>query len=82
MPSGSHRSSRRSTRRTRDSVAKGGTTNAASSAARAIYAGAPYIERVDMLVQLIGGRLGMQNDAVDATVDLVSRKLAANRENA
>lgn len=53
-----------------------------SSAARAIYAGAPYIERVDMLVQLIGGRLGMQNDAVDATVDLVSRKLAANRENA
>ena len=50
-----------------------------SSAARAIDAGAPYIERVDKLVQQIGTDLGLQNDVVDATVQLVDRKLAANR---
>jgi len=50
-----------------------------SSAARAIYAGAPYIERVDMVVQKIAATLGMQMDAVDEIVETVDAKLAANR---
>ncbi|MGA0394552.1 MAG: hypothetical protein ACO3MW_10890 [Rhodospirillales bacterium] len=50
-----------------------------SSAARAIYAGAPNIERVDILVQSIGKMKGMQNDSVDATVALVNKKLETNR---
>ena len=50
-----------------------------SSAARAIYAGAPNIERVDMLVQSIAKMKGVQNDSVDTTVALVNKRLAANR---
>ncbi|KMW59643.1 hypothetical protein AIOL_004625 [Candidatus Rhodobacter oscarellae] len=50
-----------------------------SSAARAIYAGAPHIERVDKVVQQIAGTLGMQMDAVDQGVAIVDAKLAANR---
>ena len=50
-----------------------------SSAARAIYAGAPYIERVDMVVQKIGASMGLQMDAVDEIVEIVDAKLAANR---
>jgi hypothetical protein len=50
-----------------------------SSAARAVAAGAPAIERVDMLVQLIGKQLGMENPAIDAVVATVDAKLAENQ---
>ncbi len=50
-----------------------------SSAARAVAAGAPAIERVDMLVQLIGKSLGMDNPAIDEVVATVDAKLAENQ---
>jgi hypothetical protein len=50
-----------------------------SSAARAVAAGAPAIERVDMLVQLIGKSLGMENPAIDAVVATVDAKLSENQ---
>jgi len=50
-----------------------------SSAARAIAAGAPVIERVDMLVQLIGQSLGMNHPGVDQTVAIVESQLALNQ---
>ncbi|MCG6903954.1 MAG: hypothetical protein LJE68_14865 [Rhodobacter sp.] len=50
-----------------------------SSAARAIYAGAKDIERVDKLVQAIAASRGLQLDAVDEIVATVDAKLAANR---
>ena len=53
-----------------------------SSAARALLAGAPNIERVDRLVQIIAAQKGMQSDAVDAIVALVDARLAANRSHA
>ena len=53
-----------------------------SSAARALYAGAPNIERVDCLVKTIAAAHGMQNDIVDETVALVDARLAANRKAA
>jgi hypothetical protein len=53
-----------------------------SSAARAIAAGATKIERVDRMVQLIGARVGMQNDTVDRIVAAVDARLAANGQMA
>jgi hypothetical protein len=53
-----------------------------SSAARALYAGAPYIERVDRLVQAIAKQKGMQLPALDEVVGLVDAKLEANRKKA
>jgi hypothetical protein len=53
-----------------------------SSAARALYAGAPNIERVDRLVQLIAAQKGMRNPVVDETVALVDAQLAENRKKA
>jgi hypothetical protein len=53
-----------------------------SSAARALYAGAPYIERVDRLVQAIGKQKGMQLPVLDEVVNLVDAKLEANRKKA
>ncbi len=50
-----------------------------SSAARAIYAGAPFIERVDKVVQQVAASRGESNPHVDAGVTLVDAKLAANR---
>ena len=50
-----------------------------SSAARALFAGAPNIERVDKLVQLIAAQRGMQNKTVDETVALVDAQLESNR---
>ncbi len=52
---------------------------APSSAARALFAGAPYIERVDKLVQTIAAECGMRNRAVDEIVALVDERLALNR---
>jgi hypothetical protein len=53
-----------------------------SSAARALAAGVPNIERVDRLVQIIGRQKGMQNDVVDQTVALVDSWLERNRKKA
>jgi hypothetical protein len=53
-----------------------------SSAARALYAGAPYIERVDRLVQTIAAQRGMRSGAVDEVVALVDAKLEENRRAA
>ncbi|MBH68357.1 MAG: hypothetical protein CMM58_08395 [Rhodospirillaceae bacterium] len=52
-----------------------------SSAARALAAGAPNIERVDKLVQAIAAGKGKQLDIVDQTVDLVDSWLLKNRSN-
>ncbi len=50
-----------------------------SSAARAILAGAPNIERVDRVVQAVGRQLRMENAAVDEVVRTVDAALARNR---
>jgi hypothetical protein len=50
-----------------------------SSAARALFAGAPNIERVDKLVQGIAAQQGMRSDVLDETVRLVDARLAENR---
>ncbi|OQW54315.1 MAG: hypothetical protein A4S14_15160 [Proteobacteria bacterium SG_bin9] len=47
-----------------------------SSAARAVASGAPFIERVDLLVKLISHELGMPNDEIDRTVEVVDAKLS------
>lgn len=46
-----------------------------SSAARAVAAGAPFIERVDLLVKLISHQLGAPSPEIDRTVDTVDAKL-------
>jgi hypothetical protein len=50
-----------------------------SSAARALAAGAPHIERVDRLVQTVAAQHGKRSDAVDRTVTLVDSWLVRNR---
>lgn len=52
-----------------------------SSAARAVFAGLPYIERVDKLVQKIGQSCGMSSSVVDENIKIVDAHLARNREN-
>ena len=49
-----------------------------SSAARSVAAGAPFIERVDVLVRLISQNLGMSNNHIDETVRIVDEQLEAN----
>ncbi|SDO12005.1 ketopantoate reductase family protein [Afipia sp. GAS231] len=46
-----------------------------SSAARAVASGAPFIERVDLLVKLISHQLGAASAEIDRTVDIVDQKL-------
>jgi hypothetical protein len=46
-----------------------------SSAARAVASGAPFIERVDLLVKLISHHLGAPNAEIDRTVQIVDQKL-------
>ncbi|UTD29492.1 ketopantoate reductase family protein [Bradyrhizobium sp. WD16] len=46
-----------------------------SSAARAVAAGAPFIERVDLLVKLISHQLDVPNAEIDRTVEIVDQKL-------
>jgi hypothetical protein len=53
-----------------------------SSAARALYGGAPYIERVDRLVQTIAAQKGMRSAVLDEVVTLVDAKLEQNRRAA
>jgi hypothetical protein len=53
-----------------------------SSAARALFAGAPNIERVDRLVQSIAAQQGLRNAVLDDTVGLVDARLEMNRRAA
>ena len=53
-----------------------------SSAARALLAGAPNIERTDCLVKTIAARMGMPSNAVDESVALVDAWLETNRRAA
>jgi hypothetical protein len=53
-----------------------------SSAARALFAGAPNIERVDRLVQSIAAQKGLRNAELDETVALVDARLEMNRKAA
>ena len=46
-----------------------------SSAARAVAAGAPFIERVDLLVKLVSDQLGVPSAEIDRTVQTVDQKL-------
>jgi hypothetical protein len=50
-----------------------------SSAARALFGGAPNIERVDRLVQAVAAQKGMHLAAIDEIVALVDARLEANR---
>jgi hypothetical protein len=50
-----------------------------SSAARALQNGTKVIERADKLVQLVAAQKGMRLPALDAQVELVDRRLEANR---
>ena len=50
-----------------------------SSAARALFSGAKYIERVDCLIQRIASQQGLQSDTVDNIVALVDERLGKNR---
>ena len=51
-----------------------------SSAARALFSGAPYIERVDRLVKTIASQKGMHCAVLDEVVALVDVNLEANRK--
>jgi hypothetical protein len=51
-----------------------------SSAARAVEAGAPNIERTDRLVKAIGAQKGLHSAAVDDIVAIVDARLDANRQ--
>ena len=53
-----------------------------SSAARALYAGAPYIERVDRLVQAIAAQKGLKLPILEEVVGLVDARLEQNRKKA
>ena len=53
-----------------------------SSAARALFNGAPNIERADRLVQQIAAQLGLHNETLDKTVALVDARLELNRKKA
>ena len=53
-----------------------------SSAARALAAGAPNIERVDRIVQTIAAERGLRNAVLDETVATVDGWVAANRAKA
>jgi hypothetical protein len=50
-----------------------------SSAARALFGGAPNIERVDRLVQAIAAQKGMRLPVIDEVVKLVDARLELNR---
>jgi len=50
-----------------------------SSAARALAAGAPNIERVDRLVQCVSAQHGKKSAAIDQTVSIVDSWLVKNR---
>ena len=51
-----------------------------SSAARALFGGAPNIERVDRLVQTVAAQKGMRSAVLDEVVALVDARLELNRK--
>lgn len=51
----------------------------ASSVARALFAGAKNVERVDCLVKRIARQQGLQSDVLDEIVTLVDQRLQKNR---
>jgi hypothetical protein len=53
-----------------------------ASAARALFNGAPNIERADKLVQLIAKQKGLSHPVIDANVALVDELLDKNRKEA
>jgi hypothetical protein len=53
-----------------------------ASAARALFNGAPNIERADKLVQLIARQKGLSHPVIDANVALVDELLEKNRKKA
>lgn len=53
-----------------------------SSAARALFGGAQFIERVDRLVQAVASQHGMRHPEVDAIVARVDSRLVLNRQKA
>jgi hypothetical protein len=53
-----------------------------ASAARALNNGAPYIERPDMLVQMIARQKGLSHPVIDEIVALVNSRLEMNRQTA
>src|SRR5262245_53342887 len=53
--------------------------NKPSSAARALFAGAQQIERVDCLIRRIGEQQGLRSSTLDEIVALVDDRLAKNR---
>ena len=53
-----------------------------SSAARALFGGAPNIERVDRLVKIVAAQKGMQSKVLDDVVALVDARLELNRKKA
>ena len=53
-----------------------------SSAARALFASMPFIERVDRLVQIIGRQHRITHSAIDRTVALVDAMIERNRISA
>jgi len=50
-----------------------------SSAARALFAGAEHIERVDCLIRRVAREQGMQSDMLDEIVSSVDERVARNR---
>ena len=50
-----------------------------SSAARALFGGAAYIERVDCLVRRIAVQKGLQSGTLDEIVTVVDERLTKNR---
>jgi hypothetical protein len=53
-----------------------------ASVARALFAGAKNVERVDRVVQTLAAQKGMRSHAVDEIVALVDERLARNRAEA
>lgn len=53
--------------------------SAPSSAARALFAGAANIERVDLLVHKIAAQFGMCSNVLDETVKIVNHRLELNQ---
>jgi hypothetical protein len=53
-----------------------------ASVARALFAGAKNVERVDRIVQTLAAQKGMHSDVIDEIVTLVDERLALNRAEA
>jgi hypothetical protein len=51
----------------------------ASSAARALFAGAEHVERVECLIRRIARQQGLQSDTLDEMVEMIDERLAKNR---